>query len=162
ADGTLEPPPGGKVRAAEAAVVGGVLVREGQRVARGAWLVRLDNPDLSQRVLSSRSESQQIDAALSAAQRNRDQARAVAETDARLVKSGAITRFELEQANEKVRQADAQVADLTRRKLIAENGTRGLESRAGQMILRAPADGVVYNLPRLGESITPGQLVATV
>ena len=162
ADGTLEPPAGGEVRAPEAAVAGGVLVREGQRVARGAWLVRLDNPDLSQRVLSSRSESQQLDAALASAQRERDQARSVAETDARLVKSGAITRFELEQANERVRQADAQVADLTRRKVIAENSTRGLEARARQMILRAPADGVVYNLPRPGESVAPGQLVATV
>jgi RND family efflux transporter MFP subunit len=162
ADGTLEPPAGGEVRAPEAAVVGVVLVREGQRVARSAWLVRLDNPDLSQRVLSSRSESQQIGAALAAVLRDRDEARSIAESDARLVKSGAITRFELEQANEKLRQADAQVADLTRRKVIAENSTRGLEARAGQMILRAPADGVVYNLPRPGESVAPGQLVATV
>jgi HlyD family secretion protein len=30
------------------------------------------------------------------------------------------------------------------------------------MILRAPADGVVYNLPRAGESVMPGQVVATV
>ena len=162
ADGTLEPPPGGEVRAPEAAVVSGVLVREGQPVARGASLVRLDNPDLAQRVLSSRSESQQIDAALAAAERDRDQARSVAETDARLLKSGAITRFEAEQATEKLRQAEAQVADLTRRKRIAENGTHGLEARAGQMILRAPAAGVVYNLPRAGESVVPGQLVATV
>jgi RND family efflux transporter MFP subunit len=162
ADGTLEPPPGGEVRAAEPAVVGAVLVREGERVSRGAWLVRLENPDLSQRVLASRSESQQLNAALSAAEHDRDQARSLAETDARLAKSGAITRFELEQANEKVRQAEAQVADLTHRKLIAENGTRDLEARAGQMILRAPANGVVYNLPRAGESIAPGQLVATV
>ena len=162
ADGTLEPPPGGEVRAPEAAVIGAVLVREGQRVSRGAWVVRLENPDLSQRVLSSRSDAQQLDAALAAAQRDREQARAVAETDARLLKSGAITKFEADQANEKLRQTDAQIADLTRRKLIAENSTRGLEARAGAMILRAPADGVVYNLPRAGESVAPGQLVATV
>src|SRR5262249_52065290 len=116
----------------------------------------------SQRVLASRSESQQIEAALAAAQRERDQARAVAESDARLLKSGAITKFEADQANEKLRQADAQVADLRNRKLIAENATGELEGRAGQMILRAPANGVVYNLPRPGESVAPGQLVATV
>ena len=162
ADGTLEPPPGGEVRAPEAAVVGAVLVREGERVSKGAWLVRLDNPDLAQRVLSSRAESQQLAAALSAAEADRDQARKIADADARLLKSGAITRFEFDQATEKARQLDAQVADLTRRKLIAENATRDLETRAGSMILRAPGDGVAYNLPRLGESIAPGQLVATV
>ncbi|HLJ74112.1 MAG TPA: hypothetical protein VKU62_05975, partial [Thermoanaerobaculia bacterium] len=57
ADGTLEPPPGGEVRAAEGAVIGALLVREGQRVRRGAELIRLDNPDLTQRVIASRSES---------------------------------------------------------------------------------------------------------
>jgi len=162
ADGRLEPPAGGEVRAPEAAVIGAVLVREGQRVRGEAWVVRLENPDLSQRVLASRSDAQQLDAALAAAQRDRDQARAVADTDARLLKSGAITRFEADQANEKLHQADAQVADLTRRRLIAGNATHGLEARAGGMILRAPADGVVYNLPRAGESVAPGQLIATV
>ena len=162
ADGTLEPPPGGEVRAPEAAVVGAVLVHEGERVSRGAWLVRLENPDLAQRVLASRAESQQLAAALSAAEADCDQAHQIAETDARLVKSGAITRFELQQSTEKARQLDAQVADLSRRKLIAENATKDLETRAGSMILRAPSEGVAYNLPRAGESIAAGQLVATV
>src|SRR2546430_14870314 len=37
ADGTLEPPPGGEVRAPEAAVIGAGLVRGGPRVRRGGW-----------------------------------------------------------------------------------------------------------------------------
>src|SRR5437763_15382765 len=44
ADGTLEPPPGGEVRAPEAAVIGPVLVRDRQRLPRGARIVPLDNP----------------------------------------------------------------------------------------------------------------------
>ena len=80
ADGTLEPPPGGEVRAPEAGVVGAMLVREGQPVTRGAALIRLDNPDLSQRVLASRSESEQLAAAAAATQRDRDQLRAIADS----------------------------------------------------------------------------------
>ena len=162
ADGTLEPPPGGEVRAPEAGVVGAMLVREGQPVTRGAALIRLDNPDLSQRVLASRSESEQLAAAAAATQRDRDQLRAIADSNARLVKSHAITAFEYQQSEEKVRQADAQLADLTNRKQIADDTTRDLQSRAGQLVLRSPSDGVVYNLPRAGESVMPGQLVATV
>src|SRR5437899_11201536 len=72
ADGTLEPPPGGEVRAPEAAVVGAILVREGQRVVRGTPLLRIDNPELAQRVLGSRAESEQLAAQAAAAQRDRD------------------------------------------------------------------------------------------
>src|SRR5437899_3063999 len=72
ADGTLEPPPGGEVRAPEGAVVGAILVREGQRVVRGTPLLRIDNPELAQRVLGSRAESEQLAAQAAAAQRDRD------------------------------------------------------------------------------------------
>ena len=162
ADGTLEPPPGGEVRAAEGAVVGALLVSEGQRVRRGAELIRLDNPDLTQRVFGSRSESQQLAAAAAAAKQDADQAHAIADADARLVKSGAITNFEYQQAVEKARAADAQLADLTQRQRLAAGAARDLQSRATQMVLRAPADGLVYNLPRAGESVMPGQVVANV
>jgi membrane fusion protein, multidrug efflux system len=162
ADGTLEPPPGGEVRAPEGAVVGGILAREGQRVARGTPLLRLDNPELAQRVLAGRAESQQLAAQLAAAQDQRARLHAIADSDARLAKSGAIPKFEAEQSADRARQADAQVADLARRKEIADRSTGELESRAGFLTLRAPSDGLVYNLPRPGESIMPGQLLATV
>ena len=163
ADGTLEPPPGGEVRAPEGGVAGAILAREGQRVSRGTALLRVDNPDLSQRVLASRAESQQLSAALDAAQRERDRLRAIADADARLAKSGAMSAFEAQQSADRAKQADAQAADLLRRKQITDVVARDLESRAAQLILRSPGDGVVYNLPRVaGESIAPGQLVATV
>ena len=162
ADGTLEPPPGGEVRAPEGAVVGAILVREGQRVARGTPLLRLDNPELAQRVLASRGESEQLASQAAAAQRDRDRLHAIADSDARLAKSGAIPKFEAEQTAERARQADAQVADLIRRKEIADRSTAEFDSRAGLLVLRAPADGLVYNLPRAGESVAPGQLLATV
>jgi len=177
ADGTLEPPPGSEVHAPEAGVVGAILVHEGQRVIRGTPLLRIDNPDLEQRVLASRVESAQLGeehqrwaTEAAAAQRERDHLRAVAEADTRLLKAGAITeqqrvtdQWNYEQSAEKARQAENHAADAAKRKQIVDDSRRALESRAALMILRAPADGIVYNLPRVaGESIAPGQLVATV
>jgi multidrug efflux pump subunit AcrA (membrane-fusion protein) len=53
-DGTLEPPPGGELRSPEAAVVAEIPAREGERVAPGRPLVRLENAELSQKPLDAR------------------------------------------------------------------------------------------------------------
>src|SRR5207253_9831188 len=135
-----------------------LLVREGQRVTRGTPLVRLDNPDVAQRVLASRGESAQLAeeqqrnaADLAAAQRERERLRSIVESDARLLKSGAITvqqhasdQASYQQAVEKARQAEAHVIEIENRKRIIDQSTRALESRAASLILRAPSGGVVY------------------
>ena len=177
ADGTLEPPPGGELRAPDAGVVGAIFVHEGQRVVRGTPLLRLDNPDLAQRALAGRAESAQLaeeqqrsEMEAAAAQRERDHLRAIAEGDARLLKAGAITeqqqvadQLNYRQSAEKVRQAEGHLADIAKRKRIVDDSMHALQSRAGLLILRAPTDGIVYNLPRVaGVSVAPGQLVATV
>src|SRR5262245_32422585 len=56
-DGTLEPPPGGELRSPEAATVAELLVRDGDRVTKDAPLLRLENPELSQKALDARSEA---------------------------------------------------------------------------------------------------------
>src|SRR5438270_2549766 len=56
-DGTLEPPPGGELRSAQSATVAEVLVREGERVATGRPLVRLEDPELAQNAMDARSEA---------------------------------------------------------------------------------------------------------
>jgi RND family efflux transporter MFP subunit len=177
ADGTLEAPPGAEVRSPEGGVIGAVMVREGQRVVRGTPLIRLDNSDLTQRVLASRAESAQLaeeqqrsSADLAAAQRERDHLRGIVDADARLFKAGAITgqqraadELNYQQASEKAQQAEAHVAEIGKRKQIVDDSRRALESRATLLILRAPADGIVFNLPRQpGVGVAPGQLVATV
>jgi len=177
ADGSLESPPGGEVHAAEGGIVGAVLVREGDRVAAGTPLVRLDNPELEQRVLAGRQEAAQLDAEKNsaaleqaAAEREMQHLRSVVESDARLLKAGAITtqqqaadELAWRQADEKMRQAAAHAADLAKRKQLVEQSTQELARRVASRLLRAPAAGIVYNLPRAaGESVAAGQLVATV
>src|SRR5450830_1779147 len=58
-DGTLEPPAGGELRASEAAAVAAIPAREGERVAKGAPLVVLQSPELTQAALQARSTAAQ-------------------------------------------------------------------------------------------------------
>src|SRR5438093_12534396 len=53
-DGTLEPPPGGELRAADAATVAELIAKNGDRVRSGAPLVRLEHTELSSKALDSR------------------------------------------------------------------------------------------------------------
>jgi RND family efflux transporter MFP subunit len=165
------------VHAAEGGIVGAVLVREGDRVAAGTPLVRLDNPELEQRVLAVRQESAQLEAEKNsaaieqaAAEREVQHLRGVVDSDARLLKAGAITtqqhagdELAWRQAEEKMRGVAAHATDLAKRKQLVEQSAQELERRVASRLLRAPAAGIVYNLPRAaGESVAPGQLVATV
>jgi HlyD family secretion protein len=177
ADGTLEPPPGGEVRAPEGGIIGAIFVHEGQRVAKGTPILRIDNPEADQRVLSGKQESAQLAAELQttaieveSAKREADHLKSIAEADARLVKLGAITAQQLQtdelayrQASEKARQAAAHRGEIEQHKRLVDQSTGELERRAALRILRAPIDGIVYNIPRVpGESIAPGQLVARI
>jgi HlyD family secretion protein len=180
-DGTLEPPAGGEMRASETAVVAAILVAEGQRVTRGTPLVRLDNPELAQSALTARSgtlalseERARAAADLEQARRDAEHRRQVFEADQRLLKQGAITRaaseadeLALRQAEDRVRQAEARTSSLSAgahgRVGLSAQSARELEQRVAGLTVRAPADGIVYGLPRKpGETVAAGQVVASV
>ena len=65
-DGTLEPAPGGEIRALDAASVAGILVKEGDHVHKGEILVRLESPSLSEKAREARAESLRVSADLTA------------------------------------------------------------------------------------------------
>lgn len=184
-DGTLEPAPGGELRAPESATVAEILVHEGDRVKKGTALVRLDDPLLAGKFLEARSELRRLEAersqALADVERERNEAlhlRKTADASARLLKEGAITKSAAEadalaagQAAERLRAAEARRASLTRapdgaspsRFDAAEAFARDLQARVDAMTVRAPSDGVVYGLPRKGrEAVAAGQIVAGV
>ncbi|MFY9550566.1 MAG: hypothetical protein WAU32_05395, partial [Thermoanaerobaculia bacterium] len=116
-DGTLEPPPGGELRSAEAATVGEILVREGDRVTPGAPLVTLATPELSQKALDARAEALRVKAEresaraeLSDAEREEKHHREVFEADQRLLASGAITRAAAEADERALKQAEGRLS----------------------------------------------------
>lgn len=182
-DGTLEPPAGGELRASEAAAVAAIPAREGERVAKGAPLVVLQSPELTQAALQARSTAAQLSeerirAAGELEQQKRETARAkeTFEADARLLKESAIPRATYEtdelayrQAAERLRMAQARFESLAgsgagRSRLeLAEEAARELERRVAALTVKAPIEGIAYGLPRkTGETVAAGQVVASV
>lgn len=182
-DGTLEPPAGGELRAPEAAAVAAIPAREGEPVAKGATLVVLQSPELTQAALQARSTAAQLSeerirAVGDLEQQKREAARAkeIFEADARLLKESAIPRAAYEtdelayrQAAERLRVAQARFESLAgsgagRSRLdLAEEAARELEQRVAALTVRAPVEGIAYGLPRkAGETVAAGQVVANV
>lgn len=178
ADGTLEPPEGGELRAPDRALVAELPVREGARVRRGDVLVRLESPDLTTRSREATSLASELaadrvraEADLAAARAEETRANDALAADRRLVAQGAIPRATLEAdeaaaaaASAKVLAGQARLQSLAGSRVnLASASSKELSDRAGQLIVRAPADGVVFNLPRrVGEPVGEGQLVASV
>jgi HlyD family secretion protein len=182
-DGTLEPPAGGELRAPEAAAVAAIPAREGEPVAKGATLVVLQSPELTQAALQARSTAAQLSeerirAVGDLEQQKRETARAkeTFEADARLLKESAIPRAAYEtdelayrQAAERLRVAQARFESLAgsgagRSRLeLAQEAARELERRVATLTVRAPIEGIAYGLPRkTGETVAAGQVVASV
>jgi RND family efflux transporter MFP subunit len=177
-DGTLETPEGGELRAPESARVAELPMREGARVHRGDVLVRLESPSLSNRSRDATSLASELaaervraEADLAAGQAEEKRAKETVEADRRLLAEGAIPRATLETdvaaavaASARVRAAEARLRSLAGSRVeLAGESSRELVRQAQELTVRAPADGVVFNLPRrVGETIGEGQLVASV
>ena len=182
-DGSLEPPAGGELRAPESATVAGIPAREGERVAKGAPLVVLQSPELTQAALQARSTAaelseERIRAAGDLEQQKRETARSkeTFDADARLLKESAIPRATYEtdelayrQAVERLRVAQARFDSLAgsgagRSRLeLAETSARELERRVTALTVIAPTEGIAYGLPRkTGETVSAGEVVASV
>jgi multidrug efflux pump subunit AcrA (membrane-fusion protein) len=184
-DGTLEPAPGGELRAPESATVAEIFVREGSLVEKGSPLLSLDDPLLAEKALEARGELRRLEAeraqAVTDVAREKSEAehlKTMADASARLLKEGATTRTAADgdalaarQAAERTLAAEARLASLNRspsgtaptRLDAAEALARDLESRLAAMTIRAPFAGVVYGLPRkTREAVTAGQFVAGV
>jgi len=181
-DGILEPPPQGELRAPESATVAAIRVREGERVRRGTVLLELENPSLAAKARDARSEASALGAerAKASADLESDEAEAARlrrtlESDERLLAQGAITRaayeaddLALRSAGERVRAARARRDSLAgaggpSRVGLSEESAKELARRVESLIVRSPADGIVYGLPRrVGETVDAGQVVGAV
>ncbi|HXK08677.1 MAG TPA: efflux RND transporter periplasmic adaptor subunit [Vicinamibacteria bacterium] len=182
--GALQPPPGGELRAPEGGRVVALLASEGGVVRKGEPLLRIDAPDLVSRSLQARDELLQVEAERKTAvaeevraRKDVEQRRATLAADGRLLEEKALPRAAYEASEEALREAEArrQAAearlqsletggdDPSSRLALARARARDLAARLEALTVRAPADGVVYGLPRrLGETVAAGQVVASV
>jgi HlyD family secretion protein len=181
--GVLQPPPGGELRARQPATVARILAGEGARVRRGEPILELSDPELLSRERQAREEVLQLEAEATAASEEAARARKEAErrreivsAERRLLEQGAIPRVGYEASAAELLEAEARLvsAEARARALraagaapsrlsLARARAADLAERVAALTLRAPADGVVYGLPRReGEAVAAGQVVASV
>lgn len=127
--GTLEPKRQAVLRAQLAGTVLEAMGEQGQRVHKGDLLARLDEGSLRSDLLSA-------DAAIANARSNlastqRDRARS-----SELAKAGAVSRRDIEAANQAAVAAKAQLAQ-------AQAGRSAQTERLEHALVRAPFDGVI-------------------
>ena len=181
-DGTLEPDPGGELRAPAAATVDRILVRDGARVPAGAVLVRLSAPDLVRQARDARSEAAALGtertalaSEISGLEADASRRQADLEADARLLRAGAITAETRDadavasaDARARLAAARARLSALAlegsgSRLVLARRTADDLEARVARLTVTAPFAGVVYGLPRQsGERLEAGQEVASI
>jgi membrane fusion protein, multidrug efflux system len=138
--GTLQPEVEAQVRAEVAGTVLQTYAEQGQRVAKGTLLARIDRRAVEDAYLSAQSQVRSAEA-------NRDIAERNAERFRSLAKAGAVAERDLEQAESQATAADAQVADARARLASAQK-------TLGQTRVTAPITGVVSE-----RQASPGDVV---
>jgi membrane fusion protein, multidrug efflux system len=147
--GSLEPVREATVRAEVAGPVRAAAVEEGQAVAAGAVLGRIDDSGLRDALLSAESAVRSADQQLTVARRNAERADA-------LVAGGAIPEREAESARWNVTNAQAQLADARSRLTLARE-------QLGKTIVHAPFAGVVSKRHvTVGDTVQPGSDLFTI
>jgi RND family efflux transporter MFP subunit len=141
-----------KVATLRAEVVGTVLqtqVEQGQAVAAGQVLVRLDDSAIRDALLSARSAVRTAAEALAVAKRNAERAE-------RLAQAGALADRDLEQAKYAATMAEAGLADANARLASAGKAQE-------KTVIRAPFAGIVSERPANGGDVLQlGNPVVTV
>jgi RND family efflux transporter MFP subunit len=146
----------GELRAAREATVrakmpGSVLevrAEEGQAVARGAVIARIEARPLQDALLSSQSAVRSAEQSLAVAERE-------AERTASLVKGGALAERDIELARSAVTGAQAQLADARAR-------LASVRQQLEDAVVTAPISGIVSGRPvNAGDVVSPGTPLAT-
>jgi RND family efflux transporter MFP subunit len=138
-----------QVRAEVAGAVTAMYVEQGQSVARGALLARLDDTSIRDTYLSAKSNILSAQSALDLAKRN-------AERSATLAQAGAISDRDLEAARQAEANAEAALADAKARLATAEKQLAKTE-------IRAPLAGIVSERPAsAGDVLQVGGALLTI
>jgi len=147
--GALAPEREATVRAELSAPVVETLIDQGQRVAAGQLLIRLDDAAIRDQVLSARSAVTTAQANLTVAQHEQDRNEA-------LLKAGAIAERMVEQSRAQVTAARAQLA-------TAQAQLASADKQASNTRITAPFAGIVSaRQVNAGDVVSPGTALVTV
>lgn len=147
--GTLQPEEQATVRAEIGGTVLQTLAEQGQRVAKGQVLARIDDATLREAELSAR-------ATVTTAQNSADVAKRQVERNDALIKAGAIAERDLELARNQYSAAEAQLAN-------AKSMLANAQKQLSKATVRAPFDGIVsVRSVSAGDVVQTGGLMYTV
>jgi HlyD family secretion protein len=197
-NGKVEPYEWQAVRAETAGLVRSVPVHVGEVVAKGAVLAEMSDPSLTADVEAAQAkvaearanlsvleqggrpaDLAEIQNSLARARLNLDTEQKEAAALDRLQKQGAATRHDADAAAEKVRQTEAEIAGLEKRRAAlvghteveaaqarlndAETALRLANQRSASSVVRSPIAGQIYGLAaRPGDYLKVGDLVTNV
>ena len=197
-NGKVEPVEWRPVRVEVSGSVERIFVEQGRRVRKGSALLELKSSGLQadlaaaeRRIEAARAELSlierggrssdlaEIENGLARARLSRETAEREIATLRRLQEKQAATGFEVSTADDRLRQAEAEMEAWQRKKgaLAAEGNRKAAEAalrdgqaakdlaleRIAQLTLRAPMDGVAYGVDaRTGSWLNAGDLVANV
>ena len=147
--GELRPQREAKIRAELGGQMLEVRVEEGQRIARGALLGRIETRTLDDARQSAASAVRNAENQLGVAQRE-------VERTEKLVNAGAIASRDLDLVKSNVTAVEAQLADAKSRLASAER-------QLGDAVIRAPIGGIVaMKSVNVGDVVSPGTELFTV
>jgi membrane fusion protein (multidrug efflux system) len=147
--GTLTPEEQATVRAEVSGAVLQTYVEQGQRVAKGALLARLDDASMRETELSAQ-------AAVTTAQNSADIAKKQVDRSEALIKAGAIAERDLEVTRNQYSAAQAQVANA---KAMLANAQKQLEKAT----VHSPFTGIVSaRQVSAGDVVQPGGALYTI
>lgn len=147
--GSLAAEQSATVRAETGGTVVQVYAEQGQTVARGAVLARIEGATAEQGYLSAQ-------AAVRSAERNYDVAQREEARVVRLVEAGALADRDLESARNSVAAGQAQLANARSQLALAAK-------QVENTVIRAPIAGIVSDRPvNAGDVVSPGTALYTV
>ena len=147
--GTLQPEEQANVRAEVGGAVLSTSAEQGQRVAKGAVLARIDDSALREAELSAR-------AAVTTAQNSAEITKRQVDRNEALMKAGAIAERDLELSRNQYSSAEAQLANA---KAMLVNAQKQL----GRATVSAPFSGIVSaRQVNAGDIVQPGAALFTV
>ena len=197
-NGKAEPFEWQAARAEIGGTVSRIAVEDGQNVAKGADMAWISDPTLQAEIDAGESkvaearanlaaleaggkpaEITEIENSLARAQFDLQQAQKTAASLERLAGKQAATKQEVDNAREKVRQSELEIAGLEKRRLSlvaqpdraaakarlddAEGALRHARERAALAVVHAPMAGTVYGREvRSGSYVNAGDLIANV
>ena len=147
--GALQPETDATVRAEISGSIVQTLVEQGQRVAKGQLLVRIDDSAVRDAALSARS-------AVMTAQNNLEVAQRELERNEALLKAGAIAERNVEQSRAQVTTARGQLAN-------AQAQLSSAQKQLENTRILSPFDGIVSARPvNAGDVVSPGTALITI